>query len=159
MAHIEPQIFLRQASGLVKTARAWDVAIYNLGLCSVGIALTLAHSYVPFNYRGASLPFAALFAAGLFSGSKELTNLSISVLRPEVTFLIGASAIVLSAWILLRGMRAFFRFQNVLFVLAIGGTFCAVFALLGSNHIEFVRRFAAAYSLGQNVAVELDKAP
>src|SRR4029450_1237017 len=59
------QVFLRKSSGLVKSAGPLDVFIYNFGLISVGIAVTLAHYYVPSNYTGASLPLAEILA-GLF---------------------------------------------------------------------------------------------
>ena len=36
---------------------------YNLGLASVGIAVTLAHFWVPANYPGANLPLAEVIAA------------------------------------------------------------------------------------------------
>jgi basic amino acid/polyamine antiporter, APA family len=55
-------VFLRKASGLVKSAGPFDVFIFNFGLISVGIAVTLAHSSVPSNYPGASLPLAELLA-------------------------------------------------------------------------------------------------
>jgi APA family basic amino acid/polyamine antiporter len=59
------QVFLRKSSGLVKSAGPLDVFIYNFGLISVGIAITLAHFWVPPNYAGASLPLAEILA-GLF---------------------------------------------------------------------------------------------
>src|SRR4051812_45948619 len=59
----QPDLFLRKASGLVKSAGAWDVFTYNLGLASVGIAVTLAHFAVPANYPGANLPLAEIVAA------------------------------------------------------------------------------------------------
>jgi APA family basic amino acid/polyamine antiporter len=58
-------VFLRKSSGLVKSAGPLDVFIYNFSLISVGIAVTLAHFWVPANYPGASLPLAEVFA-GLF---------------------------------------------------------------------------------------------
>jgi amino acid transporter len=65
-------LFLRKASGLVKSAGAWDVFTFNLGLASVGIAVTLAHFWVPANYAGANLPLAE-FIAAVFMGSMALT--------------------------------------------------------------------------------------
>jgi amino acid transporter len=58
-------VFSRKASGLVKSAGPFDVFTYNFGLISVGIAVTLAHLWVPANYAGASLPLAEILA-GLF---------------------------------------------------------------------------------------------
>ncbi|MCX6621210.1 MAG: hypothetical protein NTY38_09030, partial [Acidobacteria bacterium] len=65
-------LFLRKASGLVKSAGAWDVFTYNLGLASVGIAVTLAHFSVPANYPGANLPLAE-FIAAVFMASMAFT--------------------------------------------------------------------------------------
>ncbi len=56
-------VFLRKSSGLVKSASAFDVFNYNFGLVSVGIAITLAHYWVPPNYPGASLPLAEIISA------------------------------------------------------------------------------------------------
>lgn len=55
-------VFLRKSSGLVKSAGPLDVFIYNFSLVSVGIAVTLAHFWVPSNYPGASLPLAEVIA-------------------------------------------------------------------------------------------------
>jgi amino acid transporter len=57
------QVFLRKSSGLVKSAGPFDVFVYNFGLISVGIAVTLAHLNVPGNYAGASIPLAEVAAA------------------------------------------------------------------------------------------------
>jgi amino acid transporter len=60
-------IFLRKTSGLVKAAGAFDVFVYNFGLISVGIAISLAHFNVPGNYPGASIPWAELLAAAFMA--------------------------------------------------------------------------------------------
>jgi basic amino acid/polyamine antiporter, APA family len=60
-------VFLRSVSGLVKTAGPWDLFAFNLGLISVGIALTLMHYYVPSNYQGASIPIAELIGGLLMA--------------------------------------------------------------------------------------------
>jgi APA family basic amino acid/polyamine antiporter len=57
--------FLRSSSGLVRTARPVDVFIYNLGLISIGIALSLTQSLgAPF-YPGASRAWACIVGAAL----------------------------------------------------------------------------------------------
>src|SRR5437867_424094 len=56
-------IFLRNASGLVKAAGPFDVFTYNLGLISVGIAISLVHYWVPRNYPGANLALSEGIAA------------------------------------------------------------------------------------------------
>jgi amino acid transporter len=63
----DSQVFLRKSSGLVKAAGPLDVFIYNLGLISVGIAVTLVHYWVPSNYAGASLPLAEVLAAAFMA--------------------------------------------------------------------------------------------
>ncbi|HEX3148481.1 MAG TPA: APC family permease [Gemmataceae bacterium] len=58
----EPEVFLRKSSGLVKSAGPFDVFLFNFGLCSVGIAVTLAYGSVPGNYPGANIPLSVLLA-------------------------------------------------------------------------------------------------
>ncbi len=60
-------IFLRKTSGLVKAAGAFDVFVYNFGLISVGIAISLTHFNVPKNYPGASIPWSEILAAAFMA--------------------------------------------------------------------------------------------
>lgn len=48
-------VFLRKASGLIKTASATDVFFFNLGLVSIGIAVALTQLYGAAFYPGGSL--------------------------------------------------------------------------------------------------------
>lgn len=59
---VSEQVFLRQASGLVKSAGATDVFFFNLGLISVGIAIALDQLYGPAFYAGGSIAGSAIFA-------------------------------------------------------------------------------------------------
>ena len=57
-----PGVFLRKASGLVKSATNLDVFIFNTGLISIGIGVLYTHLYGPPNYPGGDIGVASLFA-------------------------------------------------------------------------------------------------
>ncbi len=57
------QVFLRQSSGLVKSAGALNVFIFNVGIVSIGIGIAADQLYGPAYYPGGSLPWAVIIAA------------------------------------------------------------------------------------------------
>ena len=61
------RIFLRKASGLIRTASGLDTFIYNLGLVSVGLGVASIMLYGPAFYPGGNLIYACLLAAVLMS--------------------------------------------------------------------------------------------
>jgi amino acid transporter len=208
-------IFLRNASGLVKTAGAWELFVFNLGLISVGIAVTLMHFYVPANYPGASLPAAELLAGllmgciafafwawtvtiprsggiyafvsrgmnptigftvsfvdsltwlfynalaasyvtaiglapGLFvygqlTENKNLVNLAITLNEPIAQFVIGCLAIAISTILIVVGMRAFFRVQSAILLIALAGSVIAIAVLSGAVPGEVQSTFVNAF--------------
>lgn len=54
------QVFVRRASGLIRTAGTWDVFIYNIGLISIGIAVILNQFFGPAFYPGANMAMSTL---------------------------------------------------------------------------------------------------
>ena len=54
------EVFLRQASGLVRTVNARDVFIYNIGLINIGIGLAYIFLLGPSFYPGCSLSLGVL---------------------------------------------------------------------------------------------------
>ena len=58
----EQRIFLRKASGLIKTASGLDTFVYNLGLVSVGLGVVSILFYGPAFYPGGNLLVACLIA-------------------------------------------------------------------------------------------------
>lgn len=213
---MEKSIFLRNASGLVKTARPIDVLIFNLGLISVGIAVTLGHFFVPANYTGANLVLAeiisgvfmaiiafafwcwtsaiprsggtysfvtrgvhpligfgvsfidstvwlfyntfaatylvtigispALFFLGVSFHSQLLQNLAVSLQEPLYLFIVAGLAIIFSGYLLIQGMKTFFKFQKIMFALAIIGTFISIHVLMNSTSDIFQKNFNTIYS-------------
>ncbi len=63
----EQRIFLRKASGLIKTASGTDTFIYNLGLVSVGLGVASIMFYGPAYYPGGDLIWACLLAGALMA--------------------------------------------------------------------------------------------
>jgi amino acid transporter len=61
----EQRIFLRKASGLIRTASGTDTFIYNLGLVSVGLGVGSIMLYGPAFYPGGDLVWACILA-GVF---------------------------------------------------------------------------------------------
>ncbi len=56
------RVFLRKASGLIKSASTTDVVIFNIGLVSIGIGIAGILLYGPSVYPGANLPIGILVA-------------------------------------------------------------------------------------------------
>ncbi len=57
------RVFLRKASGLIKTASTLDVAIFNIGVVSIGIGIAGVVLYGPSVYPGGNLPVGIIIAA------------------------------------------------------------------------------------------------
>jgi len=64
MATASDRVFLRKASGLIKTASNTDVFIYDIGLVSIGLGLGFLLFFGPAAYLGGSL-FVATILAGV----------------------------------------------------------------------------------------------
>ena len=58
----EQRIFLRKASGLIRTASGADTFIYNFGLVSVGLGIASIMYYGPVYYPGGNLLWASVLA-------------------------------------------------------------------------------------------------
>ncbi len=58
----EQRIFLRKASGLIRTAGTFDTFIYNIGLVSVGLGVGTMMFYGPAYYPGGNLIIACIIA-------------------------------------------------------------------------------------------------
>jgi basic amino acid/polyamine antiporter, APA family len=60
-------VFLRAASGLIKSAGTLDVFIYNVGLISIGMGVAITHFTGPANYPGGNIIIASLIAAAVMT--------------------------------------------------------------------------------------------
>jgi len=56
----QPQVFVRKASGLIRTAGTWDVLAYNVNFTSIGLLLLFLFLFGPAFYPGASLIWATV---------------------------------------------------------------------------------------------------
>jgi amino acid transporter len=205
------ELFTRQASGLVKTAGASDVFIFNLGLISIGAAIATNHFFGPAFYPGASVFWAtvlttagsAIFVAGFWfftitfprTGGNYVfltrsihpwPGFAISFVEACVTLIFGgltalffvttalapffgtvgvvtgrawwsetgawmgttqgimicgSLAIAFAALLPATGLRRYFAFQKILFVVAIGGLLVGFVYLLTTSPSEFASRF------------------
>jgi amino acid transporter len=59
----KPDVFVRKASGLIRTAGTWDVLAYNINFTSIGLLLLFLFLLGPAFYPGASLPWATVICA------------------------------------------------------------------------------------------------
>lgn len=60
-----PQVFVRKASGLIRTAGVWDVLFYNITFVSIGLVALLQIMYgYPF-YAGGNVPLSIVVTIGL----------------------------------------------------------------------------------------------
>src|SRR5690348_2857634 len=76
------RVFLRKASGLIKTASTTDVFIYNVGLVSIGIGIGGLLLYGPAVYPGSNLVVGVLFA-GVFMSAIAFGMLTWTVTIPR----------------------------------------------------------------------------
>lgn len=63
----EKRIFLRKASGLIRTASPFDTFIYNIGLVSVGLGIGTMMYYGPAFYPGGNLVVASIVAGAVMA--------------------------------------------------------------------------------------------
>jgi len=76
------QVFLRQASGLVRTVNSSDVFIYNIGLINIGIGLAYIFILGPAFYPGASL-WLGVAITTIFCIIQALTYYSFTTAMPR----------------------------------------------------------------------------
>ena len=60
MADKKPEVFVRKASGLIRTAGTWDVLAYNINFTSIGLLLLFLFLFGPAFYPGASMVWATV---------------------------------------------------------------------------------------------------
>ena len=61
------RIFLRRASGLIKSAGAFDTFVFNIGLVSVGLGVGTIMLYGPAFYPGGDLLLACVLAGAMMT--------------------------------------------------------------------------------------------
>ena len=144
------RVFLRKASGLIKTASTTDVFIYNVGLVSIGIGIGGLLLYGPAVYPGSNLVVGVLFA-GVFMSAIAFGMLTWTVtiprsggvypfgsraLPPPIAFML--SWVESIAWLFFCGIAAYW-------VVTIGliPMFTVLGALSGSSSMTDVADFLA----------------
>ncbi len=131
------QVFVRQATGLVREASVLDATIFNLIWASLPLGLALIFLYGPALYTGASLPWAVVFA-------------TVIALPIAATYAILASAMPRSGgdyvWVT-RNLHPVLGFMSNLTFNYWITFFIGVYAtLLGSWGLSSVFRVLAAYT-------------
>ena len=207
----KPQVFIRKASGLVRTAGTWDVLAYNINFTSIGLLLAflilLGPAFYPgismglsaiicvalllplslvFGYLSSSMPrsggdyvyvsrvlgpawgmmsnfnttlwwffyggvpsaFLARYGLapffrtlGIFTGNLGLIDIGNWFASPTGMFIFGALLISLLVYIFARGMRTFFRVQNLLIIFAIISTVLSAVVFVGKTPADVLEAF------------------
>lgn len=75
-------VFLRDASGVVRNVKLSDTFIYNIGLMNIGIGAAFILLLGPSFYAGANVPLAIAITA-IFCGVQALTYYFLSVIMPR----------------------------------------------------------------------------
>jgi basic amino acid/polyamine antiporter, APA family len=207
----EQRIFLRKASGLIRTASLADVLIYDIGLVSVGLGVGTMMYYGPSFYPGGNLilgcfiggimmaaicfgmitwsvtlprsggiyvfgsrslpPFLALTLSlveivawlfycaiaaywivllgvspmlaliGYLNDNHGLIDAANWVIQPWPKFIIGSVILLISAWILIGGMKTYLFSQKIVFTAAMFGSLLLIAILAVYSHDQFVSTF------------------
>jgi len=118
---------------------------------AVGFAVSFVDSICWLFYNALAATFLTsvalgplLFAVGIKTGNKNFVGAAIYVQRPLIEFLIGTLAIAISALVLVKGMRTFFRLQTALFIAAIFGTAVTIAILWNASPANFHNDFTKA---------------
>ena len=207
----KPEVFVRKASGLVRTAGVWDVLAYNINFTSIGLLLIFLILLGPAFYPGVSmatsaivctlllLPLSLVFGylastmprsggdyvyvsrvlgpawgmmsnfnntmwwffyggvpsaflakyglapffrtMGLFTENKSLIEVGNWFASPAGMFIFGVLLISLLVFVFSRGMRAFFRVQNILIIFAAISTILSAVVFIGKSPADVMAAF------------------
>jgi hypothetical protein len=113
------RVFLRKASGLIKTASTTDVFIFNIGLVSIGIGVGGLLLYGPSVYPGGNLVVGCIIAGALMSliafgmltwtvtipRSGGIYAFGSRILPPPIAFML--SVVESIAWLFFCGIAAY----------------------------------------------------
>jgi amino acid transporter len=118
-----------------------------------GLAANWNYTVWSFFYIGVPAAFLGKYGIsslmrtiGVYSGQPGLVNVGAFFASPIGTFLAGTVLIVIFATLFIRGLNAYMRVQNVLFVIAMLGMVAAVVAALGANPAQFMGKFNSYFS-------------
>ncbi len=207
----KPEVFVRKASGLVRTAGWWDVLAYNVNFTSIGLLLVfllwLGPAFYPginlalstiicvllilplaltFGFLASSMPrsggdyvyvsrvlgpalgmmsnfnvtiwwffyggvpsaFLALYGLapffrtmGIFTNNPGLIDVGNWFASPVGMFVFGTALISLLVFIFARGMKTFFRIQNLLIILAVISTVLSAVVFIGKGPADIMEAF------------------
>ena len=209
----QPEVFVRKASGLVRTAGIWDVLAYNINFTSIGLLLIFLIMLGPAFYPGISMAWSAIICTvlliplalvfgylastmprsggdyvyvsrvlgpawgmmsnfnntmwwffyggvpsaflaryglapffrtmGLFAQNKNLIEVGNWFASPAGMFIFGVLLISLLVYIFSRGMKGFFRIQNILIIFASISTILSALVFVGKNPADVMAAFNA----------------
>jgi APA family basic amino acid/polyamine antiporter len=204
-------VFVRKASGLVRTAGVWDVLAYNINFTSIGLLLIFLIMLGPAFYPGISMATSAIICTvlliplalcfgylsstmprsggdyvyvsrvlgpawgmmsnfnntiwwffyggvpsaflaryglapffrtmGIFTGNMKLVDVGNWFTSPLGMFIFGAILISLLVFIFSRGMKGFFRIQNVLIIFAAISTILSAIVFIGKDPTAVMAAF------------------
>lgn len=109
---------------------SWDFFVWELFYLGLNAAMVGFQGLAPL-----------LAGAGFVANDANLISMSQWAGGPTSSFLIATVAILFYAGLLASGMKNYFKFQKVLFVVAIASTAVVVALLAATSHQAFVTRF------------------
>jgi amino acid transporter len=207
----KPEVFVRKASGLVRTAGIWDVLAYNINFTSIGLLLIFLIMLGPAFYPGISMATSAIICTvlllplslvfgylsstmprsggdyvyvsrvmgpawgmmsnfnntiwwffyggvpsaflakyglapffrtmGIFTNNMNLIEVGNWFASPLGMFIFGVLLISLLVYVFSRGMRGFFRIQNILIIFAMISTVLSALVFVGKNQADVMAAF------------------
>jgi len=205
------EVFVRKASGLVRTAGVWDVLAYNINFTSIGLLLVFLIMLGPAFYPGISMAWSAVICTllliplslvfgylastmprsggdyvyvsrvlgpawgmmsnfnctiwwffyggvpsaflaryglapffrtmGIFTQNLKLIEVGNWFASPLGMFIFGVLLITLLVYVFSRGMKDFFRIQNILIIFAILSTVLSALVFVGKNQADVMAAF------------------
>ncbi|MGD0176086.1 MAG: amino acid permease [Candidatus Bathyarchaeia archaeon] len=120
---------LHPALGFVMSWNFWIWMVFYVGLQSGMIG-----------FQGLA---PTLGGIGFITGDANLISLGQWAGTSNAYFMIGTAAIIIYALLLISGMKNYFNFQKVLFVIAMASTIVMMVLLATTSHETFVARFNA----------------
>ncbi len=118
-----------------------------------GLAANWNYTVWSFFYIGVPAAFLGKYGisslmrtVGVNSGQPNLVNVGAFFASPLGTFAAGTVLILIFAAIFIRGLNAYMRVQNVLFLVAMLGMVAVVIAALGADPAQFMAKFNSYFA-------------
>jgi amino acid transporter len=90
---------------------------------------------------------------GVVTGAQWWTDAGAWMGEKNGLFITGTIALIVCAMLPVTGLRKYFTFQKILFVIAMAGTILGLIVLLNTSHSEFIAQFEATTGLDEAAVI------